>query len=179
MWRQALYLSAFKSVVVVVCWVCNYKTFIWLRFPPSFCCLVLLHYARPTHHRLIVFSLPTLRNSSRKSHRGKVQLVLRWHVDQKSLFVNCRATFPVVHSSIVLIHSQPPVSFSFHRLTLLSPVLTARTLPLKLQLARQATASKLRVVCCQSPIEERAVLVEKRTPYTGGTAVSYRARGWS
>lgn len=55
------------------------------------------------------------------------------------------------YSSIVLTHSQPPLSFSFHRLTLLSPVLTARTLPLKLQLTLHATASTLRTVDFHSP----------------------------
>lgn len=81
--------------------------------------------------------------------------------DISSLLLSCHVlacVFPglvrYAHSSIVLIFSQPPVSFSFHRLTLLSPVLTARTLPLRLQLARQATASKFRVVCCQSPEED-------------------------
>ena len=56
-----------------------------------------------------------------------------------------------IYSSIVFTHSQPPLNLSFHRLTLLSPVLTAKTLPLRLQLTRQATASTLRVVDFHSP----------------------------
>jgi hypothetical protein len=55
------------------------------------------------------------------------------------------------YSSIVLTHSHPPLNLSFHKLTLLSPVLTAKTLPLKLQLTRQATASTLRTVDFHSP----------------------------
>jgi hypothetical protein len=57
----------------------------------------------------------------------------------------------VFYSSIVFTHSHPPLSLSFHKLTRLSPVLTANTLPLKLQLTRQATASTLRTVDFQSP----------------------------
>jgi hypothetical protein len=55
------------------------------------------------------------------------------------------------YSSMVLTHSQPPLNLSFHKLTRLSPVLTARTLPLKLQLTRHATASTLRTVDFHSP----------------------------
>lgn len=61
----------------------------------------------------------------------------------------CRAQ---LYSSMVLTHSQPPLSLSFHKLTLLSAVLTARTLPLRLQLTRQAFASTLRTVDFQSPV---------------------------
>ena len=50
------------------------------------------------------------------------------------------------YSSIVFTHSHPPLSFSFHRLTLLSPVLTANTFPLKLQLTLHATASTFNTV---------------------------------
>lgn len=57
----------------------------------------------------------------------------------------------VFYSSIVLTHSHPPLNLSFHKLTLLSPVLTASTFPLKLQLTRQATASTLRTVDFHSP----------------------------
>jgi hypothetical protein len=49
---------------------------------------------------------------------------------------------PPVYSSIVLTHSQPPRSFSFHRLTRLSPPLTASTLPAMLQLHLHTTTSK-------------------------------------
>jgi hypothetical protein len=56
----------------------------------------------------------------------------------------------VAYSSIVLTQSHPPLSLSFHRLTLLSPVLTARTLPLRLQLTRHAAASTLSTVDFQS-----------------------------
>lgn len=56
-----------------------------------------------------------------------------------------------IYSSIVLISSHPPLNRSFHKLTRLSPVLTARTLPLRDQLARHATASKFRVVDFHSP----------------------------
>lgn len=56
------------------------------------------------------------------------------------------------YSSIVLTHSHPPLSLSFHRLTRLSPVLTASTLPLRLQLTRHAAASTLRTVDFQSPM---------------------------
>ena len=45
------------------------------------------------------------------------------------------------YSSIHLTQSQFPFKSSFHRLTLLSPPLTARTFPLKLQLTLQTTAS--------------------------------------
>ena len=57
----------------------------------------------------------------------------------------------IYYSSIVLTHSHPPLSLSFHRLTLLSPVLTARTLPLRLQLTRQAAASTSSLVRFHSP----------------------------
>lgn len=57
----------------------------------------------------------------------------------------------ISYSSRVFTHSQPPLSLSFHRLTRLSPVLTASTFPLKLQLTRQATASTLRTVDFHSP----------------------------
>ena len=43
-------------------------------------------------------------------------------------------------------HSHSPLRFSFQSVTRLSPPLTARTLPLRLQLTRQRTASKLRTV---------------------------------
>jgi hypothetical protein len=49
---------------------------------------------------------------------------------------------PPTYSSIDLTRSQSPFRFSFHRLTLLSPPLTAKTFPLKLQLTRHSTASK-------------------------------------
>lgn len=55
------------------------------------------------------------------------------------------------YSSMVLTHSHPPLNLSFQRLTLLSPVITANTLPLRLQLTRQATASTLRTVDFHSP----------------------------
>lgn len=51
--------------------------------------------------------------------------------------------FAHVASSIVFTFSHPPLSLSFHRETLLSPVLTARTFPLRLQLTRHATSSKI------------------------------------
>lgn len=54
-----------------------------------------------------------------------------------------------IHSSMVLTQSHPPLRLSFHKLTLLSPPLTARTLPLRLQLTRQTTASNLSSVLCQ------------------------------
>ena len=57
----------------------------------------------------------------------------------------------MAYSSIVLTHSHPPLSFSLHKLTLLSPVLMARTLPLKLQLTRHATASTFKTVDFHSP----------------------------
>lgn len=57
---------------------------------------------------------------------------------------------PIPHSSIVLTHSHPPLNLSFHKLTRLSPVLTASTLPLRLQLTRHAAASTLRTVDFQS-----------------------------
>lgn len=60
-------------------------------------------------------------------------------------------TMKSVYSSMVLTHSHPPLSFSFHRLTLLSPVLTASTLPLRLQLTRHAVASTLSTVDFHSP----------------------------
>jgi hypothetical protein len=50
---------------------------------------------------------------------------------------------PGVYSSIVLTQSHSPFKFSFHKVTLLSPPETARTLPLKLQLTRHTTASKV------------------------------------
>lgn len=46
-------------------------------------------------------------------------------------------------------HSQPPANLSFHKLTLLSPVLTASTFPLKLQLTLHATASNVNVSAFQ------------------------------
>jgi hypothetical protein len=55
------------------------------------------------------------------------------------------------YSSIVLTHSHPPLNLSFHKLTLLSPVLTARALPLRLQLTRHATASTFSSVRFHSP----------------------------
>ena len=55
-----------------------------------------------------------------------------------------------VYSSMVFTHSQPPPRFSFHRLTLLSLWLTARTFPLKLQLTLHRTASKSSVVLIHS-----------------------------
>jgi hypothetical protein len=59
---------------------------------------------------------------------------------------------PFVYYSIDLTFSHPPLSFSFHSVMRLSPVLTARTLPLRLQLALQATASKTgSVILVQSP----------------------------
>jgi hypothetical protein len=67
------------------------------------------------------------------------------------LFV-CLRHIPVpnIYSSIVLTQSHPPLSLSFHKLTRLSPVLTASTLPLRLQLTRHAAASTLRTVDFQS-----------------------------
>lgn len=72
-----------------------------------------------------------------------------------SLFLRfgSRETHPALftsYSSIVLTQSHPPLSLSFHRLTRLSPVLTASTLPLRLQLTRHAAASTLRTVDFQS-----------------------------
>ena len=50
------------------------------------------------------------------------------------------------YSSIHLTQSHSPLRFSFHKLTLLSPPLTANTLPLKLQLTLHKTASKFKTV---------------------------------
>lgn len=58
---------------------------------------------------------------------------------------------PSTYSSMVLTQSHPPLSLSFHKLTRLSPVLTASTLPLRLQLTRHAAASTLRTVDFHSP----------------------------
>lgn len=71
--------------------------------------------------------------------------------------------YTLCYSSIVFMHSHPPFNFSLNSLTLLSPVLTAKTLPLRLQLALHATASKLSVVDCQSPAASGAVDVQIRT----------------
>lgn len=89
-------------------------------------------------------------------HRSKATSVyspherLRWlecfHLDHICVYGHA-----TVYSSIVLTHSHPPLSFSFHKLTLLSPVLMAKTLPLKLQLTRHATASTFRTVDFHSP----------------------------
>lgn len=51
-----------------------------------------------------------------------------------------------LYSSTSFTFSHCPFKFSFHRLTLLSPPLTARILPLKLQLTRHNTASNSSVV---------------------------------
>lgn len=51
---------------------------------------------------------------------------------------------------MVLTHSHPPsLTLSFHKLTLLSPPLTASTFPLSDQLTRQMTHSKFNTVLCQ------------------------------
>jgi hypothetical protein len=52
--------------------------------------------------------------------------------------INARKTN---YSSISLTFSHCPFKFSFHKLTLLSPPLTARMLPLRLQLTRHRTVS--------------------------------------
>jgi hypothetical protein len=46
-----------------------------------------------------------------------------------------------IYSSMSFTFSHWPLRFSFHKLTLLSPPLTARMLPLRLQLTRQSTVS--------------------------------------
>jgi len=53
------------------------------------------------------------------------------------------------YSSMVLMQSQPPFRLSFQRETLLSPPLTAKTLPLKLQLTLQTAASNFNSVLVQ------------------------------
>lgn len=67
------------------------------------------------------------------------------------------------YSSSVFTHSHPPLNFSLHRLTLLSPVLIASTLPLKLQLTLHATASTFRTVDFHSPKSISALLLHPRS----------------
>lgn len=82
-------------------------------------------------------------------------LILQRHCSLRLLFPpQAPNSCPVLcrnYSSMFLTFSHPPLSLSFHRLTRLSPVLTASTFPLKLQLTRHATASNVSVVDCQSP----------------------------
>ena len=69
-----------------------------------------------------------------------------------------------LYSSIVLTQFHSPFKFSFHRLTLLSPPLTANTFPLRLQLTLHSTASKSKTVgfhslgCAGSLVHIRTVL---------------------
>lgn len=69
-----------------------------------------------------------------------------------------------IYSSMLLTISHSSFKFSFHKLTLLSPPLTARTFPLKLQLTLHKTASKFRIVlfhsegCAGSDVQMRTVL---------------------
>lgn len=68
------------------------------------------------------------------------------------------------YSSIFFTQSHSPFKFSFHKLTLLSPPLTASTLPLKLQLTRHSAASNSNVMlfhsfgCAWSEVQIRTVL---------------------
>jgi hypothetical protein len=78
---------------------------------------------------------------------------------------------------MLLTFSHLPLSLSFHSVTLLSPVLTARTLPLRLQLTRQATASKLSVVGFQSPVGMLALVLTRnstRSDHTGDIVAHQR-----
>ena len=62
----------------------------------------------------------------------------------------CQRIF-INHSSIVFTHSHPPLNFSFHKLTLLSPPLTANTFPAMLQLTLHTTTSKSNVSHFHAP----------------------------
>ena len=64
----------------------------------------------------------------------------------------------VLYSSIVFTQSHSPFRFSFHKVTLLSPPETANTFPLRLQLTRHITASKLSVILFQSLGREGSVV---------------------
>ncbi len=82
-----------------------------------------------------------------------------WHYSMKRLSIN-----RPLYSSIHFTQSHSPLKFSFHKLTLLSPPLTARTLPLRLQLTLHSTASKFRTIdfqsfgCAGSEVHIRTVL---------------------
>lgn len=86
-----------------------------------------------------------MEKGSRTRSMGSHKIVLLIGVEtMRLLSAQCE-----LYSSIVLTQSHPPLRLSFHKLTLLSPPLTARTLPLRLQLTRQTTASNLSSVLCQ------------------------------
>lgn len=93
---------------------------------------------------------------------------VRIHCHMKSMQLqrrnDCAKRYPSseTYSSIVFTFSHSPLSRSFHKLTLLSPVLTARTLPLMLQLTRHATESKGRTVHCHSPMQQPGQHSERR-----------------
>lgn len=57
------------------------------------------------------------------------------------------------HSSIHFTHSHSPLKFSFHKLTRLSPPLTASTFPLRLQLTRHKTVSKFKTMLVHSLLD--------------------------
>lgn len=65
---------------------------------------------------------------------------------------------------MVFTFSHSPRRFSFHKLTLLSPPLTAKTFPLKLQLTLHRTTSKFKTLlfhcpgCAGSEVQMRTVL---------------------
>lgn len=86
---------------------------------------------------LVSFSLPS------KKLRFSLYLPVSFYHGIQSCRGDC------IYSSMVLTQSHPPFKLSFHKLTLLSPPLTANTFPLKLQLTLQTTASNLSSVLVQ------------------------------
>jgi hypothetical protein len=73
--------------------------------------------------------------------RDVCMIIIAFYPPPNSLYARRTSDAASIYSSIVLTHSQPPRSFSFHKLTRLSPPLTASTLPAMLQLHRHTTTS--------------------------------------
>lgn len=84
-------------------------------------------------------------------HLHPLHIWTKLYLDLGLLFVNASPPGSLVrYSSIHFTQSHSPFKFSFHKLTLLSPPLTASTFPLRLQLTLHNTASKFNVVAFHS-----------------------------